>query len=161
MPEQQPTITIEDAVLIYKNFKGKIEQPYNPLGKKTFGVIITHEIAEALLNDGWNVKFLNPREEGDVPTPFLPVEARFDIRAPRVTLITSNGRKLLDQDTIGVLDDLDFTTVDLICRAHDWTQPGGKSGRKAYLATMYATMMEDELDRKYSSAQSDEKGDGD
>ena len=102
-----------------------------------------------LVADGWNIKTLNPREEGDEPTPYIPVTVRFDVVPPNVYMITSTGRIRLDEENVALLDFANIENVDLIIRAYEWSV-NGKSGIKAYLKSLYATIEEDELERKYS-----------
>jgi hypothetical protein len=69
-PQAPGNVVIEDAVLpgFMRNFEGK-EKQYNVKGKRNFCVLLTPEMAEALKNDGWNVKTLKAREPGDEPQP--------------------------------------------------------------------------------------------
>jgi hypothetical protein len=67
---------------------------------------------------------------------------------PKITLITGTGRQFLDEDTVNILDWAEFEAVDLIVRPYNW-ELNGKKGVKAYLKTMYVTIVEDELAKKY------------
>jgi hypothetical protein len=147
MPDENKSFMVEDAEIIFRNFEGR-EGPYNKKGERSFGVVLTDEVAAQMLNDGWNVKFLEPREEGDSPRPFISVAARFDKYPPRVVLITSSSRTQLDEGSVEVLDWTNFKTVDLIARGSYW-EVNGKSGWKAYLQSMFVTIEEDALERKY------------
>jgi hypothetical protein len=146
--EEAQTVMLEDAKLIFRNFAGKEDQ-YNKEGNKNFAVLLDDATAEMLLNDGWNVKYLKAREEGDEPQPYLPVGVRFDIMPPTIVMITSSGRARLDDDSVAVLDWANILTVDLIVRAYTWAV-GDKSGTKGYLKSMYVTIEEDELEKKYA-----------
>jgi len=142
-------VTIEGAQIIFRNFEGK-EGQYNRKGDRNFAVIIpTEEFAEQLLRDGWNVKYLQPREEGDVPTPYLQISVNFHNKPPRIVMITSTARTNLTEETVEVLDWADIATVDMIFNAYEW-EVNGKSGVKAYLKTLYVTAEEDDLERKYA-----------
>lgn len=144
---------VEDATIIFRNFSGE-PGPYNKAGERSFALVLDDKAARALRNDGWNVKLLKSREEGEPDTPYLPVEVKFKIKPPRVVMITSTARTPLDEDTVGVLDWADIKLCDLIVRAYEW-EVNGKSGIKAYLQTMYATVEEDELERKYALQESE------
>ena len=150
---QDNTVLMEGARIMFRNFRGE-ETTYNKLGDRNFAVALPEDVAETLTNDGWNVKKLDPREgyEEDGVTFYLPVAIRFDVFPPRVTLVTSNGRTQLGEDQIAMLDWADITNLDLIVRPHHWEMPGGKSGTKAYVKTMYVTIEEDALERKYGIA---------
>src|SRR5262245_6783525 len=148
MADQAKTFMIEDAQLIFRNFSGE-EGQYNRKGDRNFSVIIPDDIAKEMEADGWNVRYLRPREEGDSETPYIQVSVSFKVRPPRVVMITSNARTALNDDTIEVLDWADFKTVDLIARGYDWNV-NGKTGVKAYLQSLFATIEEDALERKYA-----------
>ena len=147
MAEEPKTFMVEDARLIFKNFGGR-EAQFNPKGSRVFGCILTDEAAEEMLADGWSVRYLKPQEEGDEPTPFISIAVRFDIRPPRIVLISSTSRTHLDDSNVEILDWADIETVDLIARSYYWSN-NGKSGIKAYLQSMFVTIAEDALERKY------------
>lgn len=144
---QAKTFMVEDAQIVFRNFSGK-EGPYNREGDRNFSVILSPEAAEAMLSDGWNVKYLTPRDEGDEPTPYIQVSVSFKNRPPKVMMITSGSRTQLNDESIEVLDWAEFKTVDLIARGYDW-DVNGKKGTKAYLQSLFVTIEEDELERKY------------
>lgn len=148
MPEDV-TFMVEDARLIFKNFEGA-EGQYNRKGDRNFGLILTQELADQLVADGWNVKVLEARDEGDEDQPWLPVEVKFKVRPPRIVLLTNGGktRTTLTEDQVEAVDTVDIEKVDLIVRAYYWTV-NDKSGIKAYLQTMFITVREDALERKY------------
>jgi hypothetical protein len=148
MVDQAKTFMVEDARIIFRNFAGK-EGQYNREGDRNFAVILTPEVAEQMLADGWNVRYLDGREEGDPDTPYIAVSVNFSNRPPRVVVITSTARTQLDEASVEVLDWADFKTVDLIARGYDWNV-NGKTGTKAYLQSLFATIEEDALERKYS-----------
>jgi len=144
------TAQFDKAKLIFKNFEGR-EGKFNAKGVKGFSVEIPDEkVAQAMLKDRWNVKYPNPREdEEEVRNPHLPVAVNFSIKPPRVIMITSSGKTQLNESTIEMLDWADIKNVDLIVRGFEWST-NDKSGVKAYLKTMYVTLEEDELDRRYA-----------
>lgn len=142
------TFQVDDAQLIFRNFSGK-EDKYNREGDRNFSVILDEESATRMLEDGWNVKYLPGREEGDPDTPYIQVGVGYKNRPPRIVLISSSGRTNLDEDTVSTLDWVSIRKVDLIARAYQW-EVGGKSGIKAYLQTMFVTIEEDELERRYA-----------
>lgn len=142
-------LTMEGVRLIFRNFAGE-ERPMNAAGQRNFGVVIPHEAAEQMIADGWPIKFLRPREAEDLPQPWLKVKVKLDgKRPPRVVMISSRGRTTLDEDTIGILDWADLANVDLIVRPYEWVV-SGNTGISAYLQTIFVTIQEDELERKYS-----------
>lgn len=142
-------VTIEGAQLLFRNFEGK-EGQYNQEGSRNFACIIpTEELAEALLRDGWNIKYLNPRDEGDEPTPYIQIAVNYQNKPPRVVMIAGGVRTALDEKSVAVLDWADMANVDLIFNAYEW-EVNGKTGTKAYLKTMFVTVMEDEIERKYA-----------
>jgi hypothetical protein len=148
MADEAKTFMVEDARLVFRNFSGK-EGQYNREGDRNFSVILDDETANLMLKDGWNVKYLASREEGEEDTPYIQVAVNFNNRPPRVVMITSTARTHLNEESVSVLDWADIKTCDLIARAYDWTV-NGKSGTKAYLQSMFVTIEEDALERKYA-----------
>ena len=148
MTDTSKTFMVEDAPIIFRNFSGK-EGQYNREGDRNFAVILPIDIAIQMLADGWNVRYLEPREEGDEPTPYISVSVNYKNRPPRVVLLTSTTRTQLDEESVEVLDWADIQTADLIARGYDWNV-NGKTGTKAYLQSLFVTIEEDALERKYS-----------
>ncbi|MET0786255.1 MAG: hypothetical protein ABWY25_06075 [Paenisporosarcina sp.] len=148
MTDETKTFMVEDARLVFRNFSGK-EGQYNREGDRNFAVILDPDTASAMLADGWNVKGLASREEGEPDTPYIQVAVNFKNRPPRVVMITSTARTHLDEASVAVLDWAEIQTADLIARAYEW-EVNGKSGIKAYLQSLFVTIEEDALERKYA-----------
>ena len=150
MPPNDGTILMEGVRIIFRNFAGK-EGKYNREGDRNFAVLLDDEIANKLAADDWNVKWLQPRgeEEDEHPQAYLPVSLSYKGRPPRVVMITSRGRTNLDESQVELLDWADIVNVDLIVRPYAWTV-NNKSGVKAYLQSVYITINEDPLERKYN-----------
>lgn len=142
------TVTIEGATLVFRNFSGK-ESMYNREGDRNFGVLLDEETASAMAEDGWNVKALKSREEGEPDQPYISVSLSYKYRPPRVVLITSRGRTLIDEDMVETLDWAEIETADMVLRPYEWAV-NGKTGVKAYLQSLYVTIVEDPLELKYA-----------
>ena len=140
-------ITIENAKIIFRNFSGE-EGKFNAKGDRNFCVLINNEDSDALAKEGWNIKWLRPRDDQDEPQAYLPVKVNFNNIPPKIVLITSRGKNKLDEDTVGSLDWAELENVDLIIRPYDWNV-NGKTGRKAYLKAGYFTIVEDAFESKY------------
>ena len=155
MPAESNTVLMEGVRIIFRNFAGK-EGQYNREGDRNFGVILPDDIAQQMLEDGWNVKYLKPREddEEEAETPWLQVSVNFDKgKPPKIMLVTNRGRTALNENTVDMLDWADITNVDMIVRPYSW-EVSGRSGIKAYLQTMYVTIEEDALEQKYAELDS-------
>lgn len=146
--EEQKQFKIEDAQLIFRNFAGQ-ERTFNPAGERNFAVILTPEAAETLAADGFNVKMTKPREEDDEPEYYIQVKISYKFKPPRVVMMTSRARTNLDESQLEVLDYADIKTVDIIANGSNW-DVNGKQGTSAYLKSMFVTIEEDDLERKYA-----------
>jgi hypothetical protein len=153
------SVTIENARIIFRNFAGEGKQ-FNDEGKRNFVVILDEELGARMLEDGWNVKRLRPREEDELGDLSLKVTVSYKGRPPRLVMITSRGRTALDEDTAGLLDVAELETVDVILNPYNWDVQG-KAGTTAYLKTIFAVLREDELEKKYAHIQdADQRPDG-
>jgi len=141
--------TLEDVRITFRNFAGRADQ-YNAAGKRNFTVLLPDDVAEAMAADGWTIKYLNPREEGDAPQATIKVNVHFGGkgRPPRIVLITSRGRNTLDEEQVEMLDWADIKNVDLSLRAYEY-EVRGQTGVSAYLVAAYITIEEDALEKKY------------
>lgn len=149
MARRNRDVHFEDCMIVFKNFSGK-EGAYNPAGVRRFSVLLNEEKADVMAQDGWNVKWLKAREEGEPDQAHLPVQIRFDNVPPKAILIADGVKTILDEDTIGMIDFADIEKVDLIVTPYAW-EVNGKKGIKAYMRGIYVTIHVDEFESKYSN----------
>lgn len=136
--EKRGILMIDDARIVYRNFSGTGSR-YNREGDRNFAVVIPDkEIADALIENGWNVKIKPPREEGDNPFMYMPVKVKFNDRGPNVYLVTGKRMNRLDEESVSCLDDVDIQSVDMDIRPYDW-EVNGRNGRSAYLQSIKVT----------------------
>ena len=126
-------LQIDDARIIFRNFRGEASK-YNNAGDRNFSLVIPdQELADMLTNDtnsygvGWNMK----------------VKVKFSRKGPNIYLVTGGHRKLLTEDNVGYLDDINIASVRMDIRPYD-DVVNGKPFRAAYLASMEVTQ---DLDR--------------
>lgn len=148
MAQDDKNVIMEDVRIIFRNFAGK-EGMYNREGDRNFAVLLDDDVAKMMLKDGWNIKRLKAREEGDEEQAYLQISVNFKGRPPQIVMITSRGRNFLGEDEVELLDWADIRLVDLIIRPYEWAV-NGKTGVKAYLQAIYVTIEEDALQLKYS-----------
>lgn len=145
-------IVIEGAKIRFRNFSGN-EGKYNPKGKRNFCVLLDDELARTLEDDKWNVRWLEPRDENDSRQAYLQVAVSYDNYPPKITLVSSKGKTILDNDTISLLDWAEIKEVDVVIKPYNWVMSEGtkneKRGVKGYVKNMWVTLVEDEFESKY------------
>lgn len=149
--EKLPSVTIEGAKIIFKNFEGR-EGPYNLKGDRNFTVVLPLDVGKELLDLGWNIKFKEREIEGEEngpPEAHLKVAVGYKNRPPRVVMMTSRNRTALTEDTVEILDWADIENVDMVLNPSFW-ENNGKNGYKAWLKSLFITVAEDDLEKKYA-----------
>lgn len=158
-PAAPREVTIEDARIFFKNFSGR-EGQYNQEGDRNFGVALPEDVAEVMAKDGWNIKHLRARDEGEVPQAWVPVSVSYKNRPPRIVMIANRFdresgefvkvRTTLPEELVEMVDYADIAHVDLILNPYAYNV-NGRAGIKAYLKSIYITINQDELERKYAA----------
>lgn len=144
-------LQIEDARIIYRNFAG-VGSKYNREGDRNFAVIIPNqELANQLIEDGWAVKIKEPRDIDDSPFMYLPVKVKFNSRGPAAYVKSGSSVQRLNEETIGMLDEIDIQSVDMDLRPYDW-EVNGKTGRSAYLQAINVIQNIDRFGAAYAAA---------
>lgn len=143
-------IVVENARISFRNFSGKADD-MNREGDRNFTLIIDDpEQAVALIEDGWNLKEKESSRNPGTSYWTLKVAVRFDHIPPTVNLFSGKRRIGLDEESIGILDKIEYEEVDLKITPYHWTM-GNKEGIKAYLGSMYVKQKLDPLAEKWDA----------
>jgi hypothetical protein len=149
-------IIVENAKLIFRNFTGREQPPYNGKGMRNFCIIIPENFVEGMRQDGWNIKETKVRDEGDEPEHYIKVNVRYDTGSPpRVALISSTNKKPteLKEGDIDILDTADIQKADIIISPYNHKMnDGGVSGYlKSAFITIRSTYLEDKYEEMFAS----------
>src|SRR5262245_33827329 len=106
-------LLLENVRILFRNFTG-VEGPMNREGDRNFCVVLPPHLVAMLIADGWNVKFLKGREEGDEDTAILKVSVKYKVRPPQIFMITSRNKTPMGEADINVLDWVAIKNVDLM-----------------------------------------------
>lgn len=147
---------IDNAHITYRNFAGEARQ-YNNAGNRNFNLILRPEDAAMFEGEGFRVRERPPREEGADPLYLMAVNVSFKFRPPRVVVIRGRNKIELTEETIAELDYADIESIDMTIRPYRWTMPDGRTGVKAYLNSMYVTLVTDPYEDKYFGGDEEEE----
>ena len=141
-------LQIDDARIIFRNFTGRGDK-FNREGDRNFAVVIEDmDIAQAMINEGWNVKIKPGDDREELPFMYLSIKVKFNGRGPSVYLESNGIVNKLDEEDVECLDDIDIISVDLDIRPYDW-EVNGKTGRTGYLQSMHVTQRVDRFAERY------------
>jgi hypothetical protein len=146
-------LEIPNAHIFYRNFSG-VEKKYNPAGNRNFCVEIPEDatidntpLYQVLLEEGWNVRLIPPRNEGDAPMHYIQVNVSYKNVPPNIWMIAGRRKTRLDEGSVDSLDYAEIKTVDLVINPYNW-EPGRV---KAYLKTMYIEIVQDAFADKWAA----------
>lgn len=148
MARNDKNITLEDVTIAFRNFEGK-EDVYNRAGDRNFAILLDPELASKMLQDGWNVKFLKPRDDEE-PQAYIQVAVSYKSRPPKIGMVTSKGMTFLGESEVEMLDWVDIEVADVTLNPYEWVV-NGKTGVKAYLQTLFVKIEEDYLQLKWTA----------
>lgn len=145
--------TFEDVRIEFRNFAGK-EGDYNKEGDRNFCIILPTDKGIEMRDEGWNIKFLKPRDEDEEPAAYIHVAVAFGHKPPIIKLVTSTRKTRLREQDIDQLDWAEIIKVQVAIRPYNWDKKDKngriiKSGVKAYVKTLYVTVAEDEFESGY------------
>lgn len=151
MPSNKDNIIIEDARIMFRNFEGR-EEKFNAKGKRNFAIALPIELADKMLLDGWNVKYLKARDEdeGGVPQPYIQVKVAFENRPPKLAQVTRRGMTYIDEDLVDLWDHADIELAEVEITPYD-SVVSGTAYRTAYLKTMVIKLDENFLLDKWEA----------
>lgn len=133
-------LVIEDANLLFTNFAGSPTRFNQAGGKREFSVAIPLNLVDDLERDGWNVKYRKNQDgEFDPERPYLGVKVSYKFRAPAIWLIAGGRKQLLNEETVGTLDNITIKTADVVIHPSVYDVRGQK-GISAYVKELYVVM---------------------
>lgn len=151
-------LTFEGVKIFWKNFSGKPTKVNKAGGVRDFALPLTDEMAEELLNDGWNVKYTKGDPDRDMPpAPFIKVKVNFNEYGPDIYMVNAINKKKtkLTPMTVQQLDAAFITSCDIVIAGNPYDVQG-RQGISAYLNKMFAVIQEDEFTMKYSEYEEDD-----
>lgn len=159
-------IEIEDGVIAYKDFSGRVDEN-NENGEKTVTFAISIDDGLKLIEDGWYLRKQEfPNDPYREPRYLLKTCITFKTKDgrpkdPKVFMVREDGSMVhMTEDTIGLLDGADIIKVDAVIGPWRWRR-NGKEGVKAYVNSMYITVKENRIDAKYRTMMNEMSNDED
>lgn len=134
----------------FRNFSGT-EGRYNPEGKRNFCVVIDDdEQAEMMREDGWNVKILAPREEGEKAKNYIKVNVNYNSKV-KPSIYKVKGDRIiceLGENHIGRLDTKRIIKADLSINSYQYDPD--KPDVTAYLEELYVELEDSPFNYRYA-----------
>lgn len=146
---------IDGRDIIFRNFEGRGDK-FNREGDRNFSLRIRErESADALADQGWNVKIKDARDEDEDDFMRLPIKVKFTAYGPNIYLWSGNNRVELDEESIGCLDSIEIDHVNMDVRPYNW-EVSGKTGRTAYLQTIEVFQRTNRFEERYNRMRKDD-----
>lgn len=146
---------IDGRDIMFRNFEGRGDK-FNREGDRNFSLRLRDpESAEALANEGWNVRVKPPRDEDEDEFRRLPIKVKFTDYGPQVYLWSGDNRVELDEESIGCLDNIEIDHVNMDVRPYNWTV-NGRDGRTAYLQVLEVFQRTNRFEERYNRMRKDD-----
>lgn len=136
-------LSVEHAVLMYKNFEGRPDRFNIKGGKRTFNLVLSNEAAKELKELGWNVKEKAPRDIDEDWLYTTEIVVNMDSQYPPKMYICTekNGKKRmirLDADMVKELDTGEFSNIDVVINPYEHDKDA-RFRYKGYCHKLFAT----------------------
>lgn len=146
---------IDGRDLLFRNFEGRGDK-FNREGDRNFSLRLRDpDTADELVERGWNVKIKDGNSEDDGPFMRLPIKVKFGEYPPKVYLWTGNRRNELDEESVGILDQIEIESVNMDVSGYNWNV-NDRTGRTAYLQTIEVFQKVDRFQERYARMTQDE-----
>lgn len=148
-------IVIEHAHTFFRNFEGRGGE-YNREGDRNFRVRIDDpDLAQKLIEDGWNIRVDPPRDPDGEPRYSLKVAVSYKFREPDIRMISNKSIRHLTADTVKDLDRARIEDCGVNISPSFW-EINGKKGIKAYLESAYFKLEANPFEDIYAEYEDDE-----
>lgn len=127
----------------FKNFSGA-KTDFNAEGVRKFTILLTEEEAAELQEKGWRIKMLENKKEPNSPlVPSIRVRVSFGVVPPKIYMVTSRKKQLLDESTVMLLDTAEITKLDIVLTPYV-SKMSVDGYASAYVKTAYFNIVDDD-----------------
>lgn len=147
------SLSVEGARILWTNFSGRPTKFNAAGGKRTFNLVLDYDTADALAKDGWNIREIESKHEGDESTYVTEVTVGFGQFPPKIYLIDGYTKRMqpLDEESIAQLDNIDIENIDVIVRPYNHGVSNSRGTTvKGYVKSLYVTQDNSDFDGKYA-----------
>lgn len=145
-------VILAEVPVIFRNFEGREERQdgriVNNAGARNFSVIVPEDIVDELLEEGYHLGILKPREEGDLPRHYLKVNVSYRFKEPLILRYAGMDETPLHEDTVANLDYEDVLWADVVAGPSPRRDGDGYS---AYLQELRIHIEESPFAEKYAA----------
>lgn len=140
-----------------RNFKGEEQRDrttgriVNGAGRRNFLLFLSNEVAEELKIYGCEVKYTRPRDDNDVPRPYISINVSYNLKPVEVHMISNNVDTQLDEARVGMLNDADFKNLGLVLEfGKEKVHQNGVKFIPIYVSQIWAEIVPSYFGARYS-----------
>ena len=158
--EKMENVVLRDvagADIRFKNFAGK-KDTYNQNGARMFSILLDEETAKDMEDKGWRIKVLENKKDPSMPAiPSVKVRVSFGVVPPKIYMVTSKKKQLLNEETVMLLDTAEIVKCDIVLTPYKGKMSTDDMA-SAYVRTAYFTIVEDDpFEDEYAEIGADEE----
>lgn len=132
----------------FSHFDGR-PATFNDEGDHNFTIILPEAQAKELMEQGWSIRELEGREEGDPPEYLLKVKISYRFEAPPIFFLKGTRRYRADERDMADIKRATCEQIDVIIQPSRWVH-GKDTGVTAYVKEMYVKIRESRFGAKYA-----------